>query len=183
MNLLTPMKYLSLKDSIVVFFSQQFCLKYKDSNINCEPIWNVTDKLKELTKYEFIDKITYVNSAFSYSLNIDRIIYSLTKEEIYYINSLKQQMLVPYRVFKTKDDPHFIELPPTLTNITAMDWLNSINSMPLSEEPLINKIRFEEFIIDTNKPNTALILCLKNEDVSIHNYCTNNGIPNILCRF
>lgn len=177
---ITTMKYLSLKDSIAFFFSNQVYTKYKSNPEHIGyAIQDAIPTIDKLCYYEFIDKVTWINSAFSKELNIDKEIYDIAMS-IPELSHYQHQMLCPYRIYRTKDSNLFMQPPKGFCNITAMDWLNSLKDCPLSEQALINKLRFEEFVISVNQPSVIAIVHVYGEEIGINRYATDNGIPNLL---
>lgn len=181
------MKYLSLKDSVAVFFSQQFqqCLKQVDPFDRTSylqkhlDIYDLNDALSTLfrySQYDFISKFTWVNSI--YDLVLDEAIYYLSnKLNIPY----QQQVLVPYKPRRLKDNDIHDPIPKNMVKVCAMDWINHLKDYPLHEENIVNKVRFEEFIIDEYQPSAIMVICIIDDDVCLTNYATNNGIPNLIC--
>lgn len=181
------MKYLNLKDSVAVFFSQQFqhCIKqvdpfdrlsYIDKHIDIPSLNDALCTLFRYSQYDFISKFTWVNSI--YDLVLDDVIYYLSQRlNIPY----QQQVLVPYKPRRLKDNGINDPIPKNIVKVCAMDWINHIKDYPLHEEKIVNKVRFEEFIIDEYQPSAIMVICLKGDDVCLTNYATNNGIPNLIC--
>ncbi|WP_342597388.1 hypothetical protein VKI21_02235 [Cyanobacterium aponinum UTEX 3222] len=183
------MKYLNLKDSVAVFFSHKFykcieqfeykrdVLSYIEKHLNLKYLNKSLSTLYRYSQYDFINKFTWVNSIYDTVLDIP-IYYLSQKLDIPY----QQQLLVPYRPIKmTRELGVDKSIPKNLVKVCAMDWINHIKDCPLHEENVINKVRFEEFIIDEYQPSAIMVICIQGDDVCLTDYATNNGIPNLTC--
>lgn len=171
------MKYLTLKNNVLIFFSAQISLKYKaitklQQELDTEDFISFLNKFTQtIEQNDYVKGIIWVDFVKSELLRNTSIIYDIYKK----MSIIGEQNTYEHSAIDLMRTKQF----GLMHRICSIDFIEYNKKMGFDKlDERMYKLAFEEFLIREYQPAGVLIVCDEDEEVSLTNYATDHGIPN-----